>query len=583
MQAGPDRLYGGDVALTRRSSTSRRVSAVVLALAAALAVSAPGLQAAAPTPEVRIPFPEDDGSLTPYTFQIGYPLVTLVYDTLMWRGTDGTPQPWLARSVRRDQAGKRVTIRLRGNVRWHDGKPLTARDVAFTFGYFAKHFHPRFTPQLEAVKRARALDAKTVQITLRHASPGFDDQPLSDLPILPAHLWKDLPAGRLAPKGLPVGSGPYRLVRHRRGKSYRFRANRGYFRGRPRVETIDVPFISDFDATVRALEDRRVDMIPVTLPGSAQERLSESVFDTKVGSGYTGTTLMFNLRRPPFNRRAARRAVASALDLKRITRAANLRGTAAVAADRGYLHPRSAWAGSPVQRFERRRARSALAALDLPQIRVMAPNNDPVGLEAGRQVVLALERAGANAILEKLPSDRLAAAVGQDGASPKFEAAIWPSPALASFDPDFLRVVFGSRGAPINYSGYRSARFDRLAARVAAARSPRVRRRDAKSESRLLQRDTPAVPLFFRQGTFAYRPQIYDGWLYVKGTGILDKQSFLPSAAKDSAPGAAPRPAASREAEGGIGVLGIIALGLLGIALAVVAFGLAARRRPAND
>jgi hypothetical protein len=46
---------------------------------------------------VRIPFPQDDGSLTPYTFTFGYPLVTLVYDTLMWRDESGTPRPWLAR------------------------------------------------------------------------------------------------------------------------------------------------------------------------------------------------------------------------------------------------------------------------------------------------------------------------------------------------------------------------------------------------------------------------------------------------------------------------------------------------------
>ncbi len=40
---------------------------------------------------VRIPFPGDDGRLTPYTFELGYPLVTLIYDTLMWRDRGGAP------------------------------------------------------------------------------------------------------------------------------------------------------------------------------------------------------------------------------------------------------------------------------------------------------------------------------------------------------------------------------------------------------------------------------------------------------------------------------------------------------------
>ncbi len=547
----------------------------MLTLLAFAALWAPSARGELTAHDIRVPFPQDDGKLTPYTFKVGYPFVTLVYDTLMWRGAGGSPQPWLARSLRKADAGKRITIRLRKGVRWHDGRPLTAEDVAFTFGYYARRFHPRFTPQLEAVERAEALDAETVQFTLRHASPGFQDQPLSDLPILPRHLWQDLPADQLAPKGLPVGSGPYRLVRHRRGKDYRFQANRGYFRGRPKVDRIDVPFIGRFDGTVRALESRRVDVIPVTLTEDAQDDLRRSVFETSVGAAYTGTTLMFNLRRPPFDKPEVRRAVASALDLRRIAQTASGGRNQATPADRGYLHPKSSWAFPfRLHRFERDRARSKLAALDLPRIRVMAPDNDPVRLEAGRQVALALERAGASAVLEKMPFDRLAAAVGQDGSTPSFEAAIWTSPALASYEPDFLRAVFGSGRAPLNYSRYRSAAFDKLAARTAAATNPETRRRTVYSELRLLAKDAPVVPLFFQQGAFAYRPQVYDGWLFVKGTGILDKRSFLRRTLRPSGREAdSIEPAGSEGAGGGIGVQGIIALVLLGGVLVILALG----------
>ena len=588
MQAGPDRLYGGDVALSRRARTTGLWTAVALTLVALVGLWAPGVQAQNAAREIRIPFPQDDGSLTPYTFKVGYPLVTLVYDTLMSRGAGGAPQQWLTRSLRKGDAGKQITIRLRKGIRWHDGKPLTAEDVAFTFGYFARRFHPRFTPQLEAVERVQALNAETVRFTLRHPSPGFEDQPLSDVPILPRHLWQGLPAGQLAPKGLAVGSGPYRLVRHRRGKDYRFQANRGYFRGRPKVDTIEVPFIGNFDGTVRALESRRVDVIPVTLTEKAQDQLRRSVFKTSFGPLYTGTTLMFNLRRRPFDKPAARRAVARALDLKRIAQTGGGGGQSeATPADNGYLHPQSGWA-SPIRlhRFDEDRARAELKALDLPRIRVAAPDNDPVKLEAGRQVVLALERAGARAVLRKLPPDRLAAAVGQDGSKPTFEAAIWTSPALASYEPDFLRAVFGSRmRAPLNYSSYRSGAFDRLAARAAAATNPETRRRTVYQELKLLARDVPVVPLFFQKGAFAYRPQVYNGWVFVRGTGILDKRSFLRSVIGPSSGSSDPIVRDDeRAAGGGIGVLGIVALGLLGVVLVILALGLAgrlARRRRA--
>ena len=545
-----------------------------------VAMPAASAEAQSKARQLRIPIPKDDGSLTPYTFQLGYPLVTLIYDTLMWRDKRGSPEAWLARSLRKSDAGKRITIRVRKEVRWHDGRPLTAEDVAFSFRYFATRFHPRFTPQLEAFERAEAIDRDTVQITLGHASPGFEDQPLSDLPILPRHLWQGLPAGKLAPDGLPVGSGPYRLAEYRRGQRYRFRANRGYFRGRPTVDRIEVPFIGNFEATVRALESRRVDAIPVTLPERTQDRLRESTFEIGTGDVYTGTTLMFNLRRAPFDQPAARRAVARALDLRRIARSKVNGGGDAKPADRGYLHPKSKWASpTPVQRFEIDRARSELADLDLPRIKVMAPDNDPVRLEAGRQVVLALERAGAAAVLRKLSPDRLAAAVGQDGSSPSFEAAIGASPALASQDPDFLRAVFGSgRRVPLNYSGYKSAKFDELAADAAAATNPETRRQKVQSELKLLAKDVPVVPLFFQQGTFAYRPQIYSRWLFVSGTGILDKRSFLRRSIKPSRRGSGTTlPAGSAGADGGIGVAGAIALALVGIVLVLLALGLVGR------
>lgn len=506
-----------------------RDATLALLLALLLAVlfaSSSSAQAPETTPLVRFPFPQEDGSLTPYTFQIGYPLVTLIYDTVMWRDSRGVPRPWLARSVQTDRGGRRVTIRLRRGVRWHDGVPLTAADVAFTYRFMAERPHPRFTPQLREIQRVEPTDDSTVTFTLRRASIGFLDQPLSDVPILPRHLWQRLAPGQLAPAGLPVGSGPYRLVDHRPGASYRFQANAGYFRGRARVTTLEVPIIREADRTIRALERRRVDMIPVGLTEDDGDRL-ERLFGVRVvkGESYVGTTLMFNLRRPPFDRPEVRRAVAAALDLVRLSRIAGQ----AQPADRGFLHPASRWSSRTVlQRSDEAAAQVTLADPRLPAIEVLAPDNDPVKREAGRQVVIALERAGARARLRPLSADAFFRGIGGDGSPPDYTAAIASIPPLASHDPDFLRTLFGSEPrARLNYTGYRSRTFDRLAEQVATAPS-RVRRQAAVDrELRLLGSDLPSVPLFFTDGAFAYRPAIFDGWVFVKGTGILDKRSFL--------------------------------------------------------
>ena len=546
----------------------------VIAMVATLAVAAPAPKAGAQdsgspsaAPLVRLPFPQDDGTLTPYTFELGYPLVTLVYDTLLWRDADGVPQPWLARSVETSADGLRLTIQLVDDARWHDGRPVTAEDVVFTFQHVAARFHPRFTPEVAPVAGVEATGATTVAVTLEHPAPGFADQPLADLPILPAHLWRGLPADKLAPDGLPVGSGPYRLVDHQPGERYRFEAFPDWFRGRPAVDAVEVPVIGDAEDTLRALERRDVDMLPVSLPETAVERLDGLATRVVDGPSYAGTVLLLNVRSAPFDRPEARRAVARSLDLGQLARAVGN----AVPADRGYLHPDSPWSTDEVlHRADTGAARRELASAGVGELEVLAPDNDPVRAEAGRQVALALDRAGVRARVRSVSRDELSTAVGERGETPSFQAAIWPAPALASYDPDFLRRLFGSPpgDGSLNYSGYRSPAFDDLARRIASTPGRDERRALVGEALKLLADDLPAVPLLFAAGSFAYRPAVYAGWVFVKGAGILDKRSFVEPAAAEPA-----RPAAPEPDDGGGFPFGLAALAVAGVAVVVGVVG----------
>ncbi len=521
-------------------------------------------------PLVRLPFPQEDGSLTPYTFELGYPLMTLVYDTLLWRDAEGVPQPWLAESIEDSPDGRRVTVKLRDGARWHDGAPVTSADVAFTFSYVASHPHPRFTGEVTEVARVETPDTRTVVFSLKRPSPSFADQPLADLPILPKHLWQGLPRDRLAPDGLPVGSGPYRLVDHQPDQRYRFEANAEYFRGKPAVDVIEVPIIRTANDTVRALERRDVDMIPASLPEDLAERVDTLALEVSKGPSFLGTVLLLNLRAPPFDNPELRQALAKSLDLGRIARGAG----DAVTAEQGYLHPRSAFAtGEVVHRVDVKAARPVLSALAAPIV-ILAPDNDPVKAEAARQVAQGLRGAGAIAEVKELPNEELEQALGVDGAAPTFQAAISTTPPLASYDPVFLSRLFGS-GAPFNYSGYSSAAFDEAIARSATTLDREQRVKATAEAIRILATDVPAVPLFFSEGAFAYRPAVYDGWVFVKGAGILDKRSFVEPAAGDP-PGeettATSEPDPVDDEGGGISTAGYIAVAAV-IAAALLAIG----------
>jgi len=549
------------------------VAAVLVALAAPAAGAAPAPVAPGPRADVlRLPFPQDDGSLTPYTFELGYSLMTMVYDTLLWRDAEGVPRPWLARSVTPNADGRQLTIRLEPGARWHDGQPVTAEDVAFTFDYMARRPHPRFTPPLRDVERVDVIDPATLVVSLAGPRPGFDDQPLADMPILPAHLWRALPPDRAAPDGLPVGSGPYRLTRHEPGQGWRFEANADYFRGPPAVAAIEVGVIRDLEGTLRAFEQRRVDAVAASLPRREAQRVRGLGNRLAEGDSYLGTMLLLNTRQAPFDRPEARRAVAGALDAVQLARAV---GNAEPALS-GLLHPASAWAVDTLARPP------ADAAALPPTLRVLAPDNDPVKLAAARAVSRSLVRAGSRAEVVVVSRDELERAVGEDGSPPSFEAAVWSVPALASYDPSLLASLFGAGGlqARTNLSGYQSPRFDEAAARVVATADPAARRAAVADALGVLAADAPVVPLLFADGAFAYRPAAYDGWVYVKGTGIIDKRSFVEPAAPAAPPAGGAAGAPSGGGGGGGFPFGWVAAGVLAVAAAVALTQLRDRRQP---
>ncbi len=516
---------------------------MLLAIAAVAALATPPAADGQATSRLRIGTPAVDGSLTPYTTDANYAFMSLVYDTLTWRDRQGIARPWLARSIRRQAGGRRVVVTLRAGVRWHDGTPLTANDVVFTYTYMAQRPHPRFTPQLQDIAGVSASSDLRVVFTLRRPTRGLEDQPFADVPIIPRHLWAGLNPARSAPAGRAVGTGPYRLTDYEPRRRYRLEANRDYFRGAPSVARVDVPVDRRQTVLLDDVRRERLDAAPVTVqPGAIPRRRGGTLYSDE--TSFAGTMLLFNLRRGPFTRVAARRAVADSLNLKALSGNASAVAGGTIPADRGMLHPRSRWAGRrSLHAFSPAAARLAFVEQGIGAFRVAAPRNDPVRLEVGRRVVRALVDAGARARLVELSPAALDRALGRRRAAASFDAAVLGFPALASYDPAYLRVVFGgdARMAPLNDGGYRSETFDALADRVASAPTMRRRRTAVDAQLRLLARDLPAVPLVFGGFTIAYRPAAYDGWVNVRGTGILDKRSFLRGAV---APGAGPGAAA---------------------------------------
>jgi len=126
------------------------------------------------TGRVRIAIAGDENNLSPFglTFQSGVTidLINMVYDTLFYSPSEPDPELWLAEDFKVSNDDRTWTIDVRDGVRWHDGKPLTAEDVRFTYQYFFDNdqsLYSHHVNQLPFVEKFELFDKDTVRITCR--------------------------------------------------------------------------------------------------------------------------------------------------------------------------------------------------------------------------------------------------------------------------------------------------------------------------------------------------------------------------------------------------------------------------------
>lgn len=242
--------------------------------------------------------------------------------------------PQLARSwTRRDSLT--VAFELDSRARWHDGVPVTARDVLFTFG---RARDPAIAPNLSRLLRhVTAVEAegeRTVVFRFDHPYAEQVYDAVYHVAPLPAHLLASVSPGELRRSpfvGRPVGSGPYRWVRAVPGELIELAANEDFFLGRPGIERVIVRVATDADARMNLLLSGEADaMDNIPPPPSNQQRVADRGEHrlVQVPSPTLGY-LLYNQRDPRDRSRphpilsdtAVRRALTLALDRRQVLRA----------------------------------------------------------------------------------------------------------------------------------------------------------------------------------------------------------------------------------------------------------------------
>ena len=258
--------------------------------------------------------------------------VGLIYDSLTYHSPDEpfTEYGLLAERIDKAPDNSYVRFILNPKARFHDGTPVTAEDVIFTFNILLEKGDPMYRHYYADVAQVVAEDKLRVRFDFKHQDNRELPLILGQIQVLPKHWWatRDFSKGDLEP---PLGSGPYRIGKVAPGSAVTFERVKDWWakdlpvsRGLYNFDRIQVDFYRDSQVALEAFKAGQFD---VNLEYSAKDwntgydspalragKFVQQAIPNHNPAGMQG--YVFNLRRPIFQDRRVREAIAQLFDFE---------------------------------------------------------------------------------------------------------------------------------------------------------------------------------------------------------------------------------------------------------------------------
>jgi peptide/nickel transport system substrate-binding protein len=223
---------------------------------------------------LRVGWTEDPDNLNPFIGNLtsSYEALGLCYDRIFGVGLDGKPNAMLASELPSkanggiSEDGKTWTVKIRPGVKWQDGQPLTARDVAFSYNIIIDNGLSSYAQVVTDIKHVTAVNDTTVKFIMSRPKA---DMFYAGVLVLPEHIW-----GKVDPKTLErsyankppiIGSGPYEITQFKQNELTKLVKNPTYWGnnvqgwGTPTVDTIIFQAYTNTDTMVQDLKAGTLD------------------------------------------------------------------------------------------------------------------------------------------------------------------------------------------------------------------------------------------------------------------------------------------------------------------------------------
>ena len=427
-----------------------------------------------------------------------------LYEGLTAEAADGSIIPGAAQAWSVSEDGRIWTFRLRGNLRWSDGTPLTAAQfVAGLDAATVEDSQAPYSALLREVTSARAPDSRTVVLEVARA-----------VPYLPAVLALPVAAPQHPPAGVDasvIGNGPYRLLTRRPGERIELERNPHYHSaGSVAIERVTYLTLEDLNTELNLYRSGALD-VTSEVPNSQIEWLHKNLPGELRVAPYLSTYgYAINLAR--VRDRDARMALSMAVEREQITGQVTGAGEQPAygwvpAGIPGYAPAQFTWAALPsLERIEQaqrlwRAARGRRAAPDRLHLCTDASANH-------RRTAVALvdqwHRAlGVDVTIVEMEW-KAYLALREDPGDCDLLRFGWSADFV---DPEAFLALFES-GHAQNVPGYKSARYDALLAESRLARDAAQRTASMALAEQWLLADSPVIPVFHRVSKLLAKPDV---------------------------------------------------------------------------
>jgi len=506
--------------------------------------------------------------------------------------------------------GKVWTIHIRPNVKWSDGQPLTAADVAFTYNYIVKNHMANLALTTTGIASAKALDPTTVQITCSQPKANME---AIFLPILPQHVWEHVSpqAAQTTFQNKPpiVGSGPFYTVAFKKGSYVEMKRNPYYWGPKPTVDEIFFEMYQDPATMVQDLKSGAID---------GAWGIPEAQFKQLAGQGESATgihTIAYNFfnwdyldcncstssestGNPVLRDVRFRQALNYAIDRSKLAAVAydGLASPATTIMPPGnWLNPDYHWQPPTDQQytFDPAKASQLLAAAGYPLkngvrlnkqgkpivLRIDTTTDFPEGQTEARLIAGWFDQLGLKTTLSVLDTGALLARIFNFKGTtfaPDFDCYLsdWagygdPGETLTSF----TTAEIGATNEP----AWSYPAFDKLNVEQSAALDPTTRQHLIWQMQQLFYQQSPQIVLVYPQYLEAYNTSRWNGWVPMfHGRG----PAWMTTATTESYVNL--KPVTAKASGGGNGKTLLIVIAVVVVA-AVVAIVALTRRRGAQE